>query len=1118
MKIKSTEEIIDMNDDVETKASETEESSGFSTQFKKFNQLQWNLVEKRIDPGKKAVLNALQVMGSGTKINTTEDETVCCGEESYLYVRDKVVARGLIPKLEIANITGKTVAKKGEKKGGKKIQKKAMSADEIRLQNKMKVIVKEFDDIIETFTPKDFNPTFGFSRKYAESRLLTFIYLLHYFSSENITNSSKYELIAGTIKILRNLATLPNISKTVLADVQLNLDNLMDKCKFDYLELCNKYPRLILSTKYDAVFPNMAIQPYHSQQMLMNAIKRDNECGGLYIYKAMIGSGKTSWIIAWCSYIQTIRMTQKATGKMPVQIIFACNLQTVRHQVCQMAWNQEIPFGISVMDDTGARIINNFNARDETRILIVSDLDSAYSLLQANSNYVLFLDEPTVGADQPNNPITESVCKILTVAPKQTILSSATFPDHSEVPNIVADFKKRHPDSTITSIVSKESNIGCTVIRMDGTTLLPHDGCKDAQSLLTIVTNLRTKPFIDRFYTAPVVYGLKSRMAEVGIEDTVDIEAAFKEKGILQQTDIQKIAISLLERLAQENNSVITNVCLQMNAIKLGKDVLIKKDDSDSDDNNDPFASDSDEESDEIEDGAPVPYNLDQIFTKEAHRYAGPYLVVIDNPMEFAINNSTELFEGVPTAKKLTTDYSNTVEKLKQAADKQFGMKGKEFRIKDEDKRSQAEQEYWESNNALIAFPRDRKVNTARHIMKYSPQIKDSMDLGLVHPEYSIETLPLYMPITHDRLMLLLFAGIGVYSPTNLSSEYTDTVLSFASEGKLACTVADMNIAFGTDIPLSHEVICDSLAQRHSINTLFQLMGRVGRVGTSWVAYIHVEEKTADRIMAYVQGTLDTGIAEEAINLNSVYKQTMDKKNSESEQIDAKKTVKMVDTTEKVATYKLTTINKVIEESQKKEGGIDSWIELDDNWVDTIEEHHFGEKTVQLKLDPKPELRSEKSKTDYNNGHYVDKSNNDRNHGDRPPRSSNDRNYGDRPPRSSNDRNYGDRPPRSSNDRNHGDRPPRSSNDRNYGDRPPRSSNDRNHGDRPPRSSNDRNYGDRQVKPANNRNYGDMQVKPANKKEYPTEELDSNWRNNDDAKSTKEGTSKYLPPHFRGKK
>ena len=43
--------------------------------------------------------------------------------------------------------------------------------------------------------------------------------------------------------------------------------------------------------------------------------------------------------------------------------------------------------------------------------MIVADLETAIELLKKDQDFILFIDEPTVGADQKNHPITKAVAK-----------------------------------------------------------------------------------------------------------------------------------------------------------------------------------------------------------------------------------------------------------------------------------------------------------------------------------------------------------------------------------------------------------------------------------------------------------------------------------------------------------------------------------------------------------------------------------------------------------------------------------------------------------------------------------------------------------------------------------
>ena len=74
--------------------------------------------------------------------------------------------------------------------------------------------------------------------------------------------------------------------------------------KYDNKVVMIKYPKLIYYTNYDKFFPTLDIKPYDSQIKFIQAVKNAlNEKASLekptlVLYKTMIGSGKTSVLIA----------------------------------------------------------------------------------------------------------------------------------------------------------------------------------------------------------------------------------------------------------------------------------------------------------------------------------------------------------------------------------------------------------------------------------------------------------------------------------------------------------------------------------------------------------------------------------------------------------------------------------------------------------------------------------------------------------------------------------------------------------------------------------------------------------------------------------------------------
>ena len=111
----------------------------------------------------------------------------------------------------------------------------------------------------------------------------------------------------------------------------------------------------------------------------------------------MVGQGKTSLAVALGSYCQYLRKKDDSE----VTLLFVCSLEHVRHQVGKLIYNSDISFAIAVRYEKFLRIINNFRFKNEkSPLIILTDYKSALNLLIAKKKeYILFIDEPTVGAD-----------------------------------------------------------------------------------------------------------------------------------------------------------------------------------------------------------------------------------------------------------------------------------------------------------------------------------------------------------------------------------------------------------------------------------------------------------------------------------------------------------------------------------------------------------------------------------------------------------------------------------------------------------------------------------------------------------------------------------------------
>lgn len=826
------------------------------TQFKKFNKVQWNKIEKVFDdPITNYVLETTRKLGNDN-IKLTEIQYKYCGNNIYTTVIRPLLFNKNILNKDVSVIKEKqTKTKKKNKKAGNKLTK-----EEIIQNNIINGVTKNVEEAVKTYDMINYNPNYGFNSQYAEIKFATLLYAVHFWTHQKAVNLEQcYELYVGVKKILHYFVTNKNLSQIAYTDLSCAHTKLKTYCNFTYETMCSEFPRLCLTTNYDTIFKNLAIQPYESQIKLMNAMKAHKK--SLILYKAMIGTGKTTITIALAEYVIGLRASLKATNQNEIQLLFACSVEPVRHQVCRMAYNQQIPFGVATIgDDKVVKVTNNFNCKsDNDRILIVSDLDCAIELLNKSQNYMLFVDEPTVGADQQNHPVTKAVSKLMILAPEKTILCSATLPDPHEIPSIISCFKEKHQSSVIESIYSKESLIGCELITPDGYTFLPHNNCTSVAELKIIIENLKTKPFIDRLYTAPVLYRLTKRMSEYNVPNILDLEKFFNHTSNLTQTNIQKGAIELLENLVILNDdSIIKKVCEPLE--KVDKIKNIKDENTDSSEG---FAWD---ESNESDDNSKNPlYDITKIFTDQAHLYMGNCLVISNDPTKFAFDNSKELLNGCDSATKIISKYVALETRFKQSLERLDS-------IKNEDDRSKKEQEIRNEHNPKLEFPSELQVNTLNHLMKFSPYMKDKIDNKLFQFENTLENISLDFNIP-DWVMLLLFSKIGIYSPhtKSFAEGYIDSVLNMTANGQLAFLIACISICYGANYPFNHIIINDDAVCNNSIGTIVQALGRTGRPGQSWVGFGHIGPLTAARIMNYFRGIESDGISEEAKNLNMAF-------------------------------------------------------------------------------------------------------------------------------------------------------------------------------------------------------------------------------------------------------
>lgn len=89
------------------------------------------------------------------------------------------------------------------------------------------------------------------------------------------------------------------------------------------------------------------------------------------------------------------------------------------------------------------------------------------------------------------------------------------------------------------------------------------------------------------------------------------------------------------------------------------------------------------------------------------------------------------------------------------------------------------------------------------------------------------------------NLVILLAAGIGIFSvQANEKESYASYVAERARLGHLHLLIADSTVAHGVNFAISRIILSPSIVKDHAPSTIFQLMGRAGRLNLSNEAQI----------------------------------------------------------------------------------------------------------------------------------------------------------------------------------------------------------------------------------------------------------------------------------------
>ena len=864
----------------------------------------WKALEGKLPDSDLTVILSLCNYASG-KSDVEPEMLKVMGEKFYLMIRPtldsgkmkllgekKASTKSAKPE-SAGKKSGKTGGKKGSKKGGKKGEKataddplaRLSKADKIRYSNSVEKITDKIDGQLATFAQTQFRQPSGLTDKVVEHRGIAFLYCAWFLithrtaylardSTEIKTNEIPfvYSIIVSMQRFVNfakgyvgesiiHSTGRETVSTTLVADLETKLDALKEIFQFKGIKVYRHAPQLLVRCKFDIAVPTRSIRPYPHQAQVIDILNANFETGVCMGYVAMTNSGKTCTAVALAKLVQQKRSDPKYSD---LQLIFCCNLPAVKDQVAQWTFNvanvaDPVPFGIGCIDSRGPRVVNSFNCKsDAERIVIVCSPDVAKGLLSADGaseKYIVFHDEPTVGADVPGSSLLKQNVETMACPSKWTIWSSATLPSCDQMAPFIDIARAKFPDVKVEYVYSNRIQIGCDIYTYSGDVVVPHLGCKTREELTTTIEKIKAKPFLGRPYTPNVVETLVRLMIRHNISGIPDIDTLFDDVDNLVADKMRETAMMLLEVLATQSDAVIEAICASpITAHRLMKSAP------------EAVASTDEvfdwEEEDKPECKVTSSLVFNRLGTTEAHKFLQPTLIASADPMNFALANFAdlidEIFKRVRSVKKLYSEFERKLSEWQAQYDrieKDVGSAAKQ-RDREAPKMGSADDEIsrrkqaLEENRPTLTFPEHLQINTLPHITQNAKGTNVIINPQFVRSPIDTTKIDIDKIVVAEEVLFLLFAGVGIYSPScqHLNQGYLTTVLSLAKEGKLAFLVCDSTICYGTNYPVNRTIAMQDFAALHSTNTLQQFMSRAGRVGQSWIAEAYVDSATALRL------------------------------------------------------------------------------------------------------------------------------------------------------------------------------------------------------------------------------------------------------------------------------
>ena len=514
--------------------------------------------------------------------------------------------------------------------------------------------------------------------------------------------------------------------------------------------------------------------------------------GFVDIYNTSTNSGKTFTTVGIAHRVKEMKVVYP-----DLEFIFCCEIQSVRQKVAQLLHYSDISTGIAVRKPNGEYIMKNKLAKD------------------------------TMEASNIDSKVLRNYMQVFSLAPKWVYVSNANLPSDDRIQFMIDYHHKTFPLSRFETTSSNTIFSCSTVETFSKQSILPHMSCDNVKDLKLKLTSIYENQFKGKMYNPSAIRILYDRIIKMFSwsltddgecitkeekeeirywkDNLPDIDTLFGDVSQLYADNIRKIAMKMLEVLIEFNDDyVVKTIC----SIPKG-----------------------------------VPCNsTDFLVNLPLHEYQNVTLIAHPDPVNFA----TVMFKDILSEIK---GKIGSLHKLHQSYNKKLEDWQKEYekipsKYKNEQDISIAQTEMSEDKPRL-SFPEELQINTNAFLKKRG--------LSKENPRFPIQIENINIDkMDNEDLILLLYAGVGVYTETT-NPYYRKTVLEFMSEGRLEFILSD--VCYGMDYPIGCLFISKDFSDTNGLNTIYQLMSRVGRGRMSYMGHIYIDESCVSRILDPIDET-----------------------------------------------------------------------------------------------------------------------------------------------------------------------------------------------------------------------------------------------------------------------